>query len=116
MIDPRFPYSRGRHAEPKPNAPAVATERLSACYPGTTVFALREVSLSAPKGTLIALVGSNGAGKSTLLKAISGLLPVESGDVKIFGNPVGACHHRVCYLPQRGDIDWALLTLPVLLG
>ena len=51
-------------------------------------------------------VGPNGAGKSTLLKAVAGLLQVFAGQVRIYGNPVGACHHRVAYLPQRGEIDW----------
>lgn len=59
-----------------------------------------------PEAARIALVGPNGAGKSTLLKAVAGLLPVTSGRVRVYGNPVGACHHRVAYLPQRGDVDW----------
>jgi ABC-type Mn2+/Zn2+ transport system ATPase subunit len=57
-------------------------------------------------GARVALVGPNGAGKSTLLKAAAGLLPVLSGEIKIYGQPVGACHHRVAYLPQRGELDW----------
>ena len=57
-------------------------------------------------GAQVALVGANGAGKSTLLKAIAGLLPVRHGSIAIYGNPVGACNHRVAYLPQRGEIDW----------
>jgi manganese/zinc/iron transport system ATP- binding protein len=57
-------------------------------------------------GAQVALVGPNGAGKSTLLKAVAGLLPVREGTIAIYGNPVGACHHRVAYLPQRGEIDW----------
>jgi ABC-type Mn2+/Zn2+ transport system ATPase subunit len=107
MSDPLFPYSRGRHADPDPDSPALATDRLSVCYPGTPRLALREVSIRAERGTRVALVGPNGAGKSTLLKAVAGLLPVASGDVRVYGNPVGACHHRVAYLPQRGDIDWS---------
>lgn len=110
MSDPRFPYSRGRHADPVPGAPALATDRLSVCYPGTDRLALRGVSVRAERGSRVALVGPNGAGKSTLLKAVAGLLPVAEGGVRIYGNAVGACHHRVAYLPQRGDIDW---TFPV---
>jgi manganese/zinc/iron transport system ATP- binding protein len=67
---------------------------------------VRQVSLRVPPGTRVALVGPNGAGKSSLLKAVAGLLPVSGGAVRVYGNPVGACHHRVAYLPQRGDIDW----------
>jgi len=37
---------------------------------------------------------------------VAGLLPVISGVIRVHGNPVGACHHRVAYLPQRGEIDW----------
>jgi manganese/zinc/iron transport system ATP- binding protein len=59
-----------------------------------------------PCGTCAALIGPNGSGKSTLLKAVAGLLPVASGAIRVQGNPVGACHHRVAYLPQRGEIDW----------
>jgi len=41
------------------------------------------------------------------LKAVAGLLPIAAGAIRIYGNAVGACHHRVAYLPQRGDIDWS---------
>ena len=43
------------------------------------VQVLRGLSLSVPRGQIVALLGSNGAGKSTTLKAISGLLPLEDG-------------------------------------
>ncbi|MDR0226359.1 MAG: ABC transporter ATP-binding protein [Burkholderiaceae bacterium] len=43
------------------------------------VQALRGLSLSVPRGSIVALLGSNGAGKSTTLKAVSGLLTLEDG-------------------------------------
>ncbi len=43
------------------------------------VQALRGLSLSVPRGQIVALLGSNGAGKSTTLKAASGLLELEDG-------------------------------------
>lgn len=46
-----------------------------------TVQVLRGLSLSVPRGAIVALLGSNGAGKSTTLKAISGLLALENGRV-----------------------------------
>src|SRR5690242_732612 len=61
--------------------------------------ALDNVSLCVPKGERIALVGPNGAGKSTLLKAVVGLLPTLSGDIRIFGQPIDDCRDRVAYLP-----------------
>lgn len=106
MSDPWLPYSRGRHAGPVEGALALLTEGLCVCYPGAPCRALCEVCVRVPCGTCAALVGPNGSGKSTLLKAVAGLLPVASGVVRVHGNPVGACHHRVAYLPQRGEIDW----------
>jgi branched-chain amino acid transport system ATP-binding protein len=45
------------------------------------VQVLRGLSLTVPAGQVVALLGSNGAGKSTTLKAISGLLPLEDGEL-----------------------------------
>ena len=46
------------------------------------IEAVRDVSLSVPEGSIVALLGSNGAGKSTVLKALSGMLEVEEGEVE----------------------------------
>jgi branched-chain amino acid transport system ATP-binding protein len=45
------------------------------------ILVLKGVSLSIPKGKIVALLGANGAGKSTTLKAISNLLGAERGVV-----------------------------------
>ncbi|MFC7737422.1 ABC transporter ATP-binding protein [Roseomonas sp. GCM10028921] len=45
------------------------------------ILVLRGLSLSVPKGGIVALLGANGAGKSTTLKAVSGLLKTEEGQV-----------------------------------
>jgi branched-chain amino acid transport system ATP-binding protein len=45
------------------------------------ILVLRGVSLSVPKGRIVALLGANGAGKTTTLKAISNLLHAERGEV-----------------------------------
>lgn len=104
MTEPRFPYSHRRHLPALTDAPALLAEEVTAEYEGTP--ALTRVSLRVPVGSCIALVGPNGAGKSTLLKVVAGLLSVQSGSVRIYGQPVGACHHRVAYLPQRSEVDW----------
>ena len=56
-------------------------------------LALEEVSLSVPKGGIVALLGANGAGKTTLLRAVTGLLDlhhghVTGGTVRFEGQPV----------------------------
>jgi manganese/zinc/iron transport system ATP- binding protein len=90
-----------------PDAPALEAVNVCAGYPDGSSHALRGVSLKVPIGAKVALVGPNGAGKSTLLKAAVGLLPVEEGELRLYGWPVGACRRRVAYLPQRSELDWS---------
>jgi branched-chain amino acid transport system ATP-binding protein len=47
----------------------------------SVALVLKGVSLSVPKGGIVALLGANGAGKTTTLKAISNLLRAERGEV-----------------------------------
>ena len=106
MRTPLFAYGRRRHVNPVASADALVTDKLTVGYRGSPRPAVKDVTLRIPQGTRVALVGPNGAGKSSLLKAVAGLLPVLGGNIRIYGNPVRACHHRVAYLPQRGEIDW----------
>ncbi len=44
-------------------------------------IALHSVSLEVAEGSVVSLVGANGAGKTTMLRAISGLIPITSGEI-----------------------------------
>lgn len=48
-------------------------------------WALRDISLSLPKGRTLGLIGENGSGKSTLLKVIAKILKADSGIVTVSG-------------------------------
>ncbi len=98
-------YCGHQHSLPVAQAPALDMQGVWASYQDGKP-ALKGVSASIPCGSCTALVGSNGAGKSTLLKVAANLLPIHEGQVRIFGHPLGVCHHRVVYLPQRSEIDW----------
>ncbi len=113
-----LPYRREPcHGETVPGEAALTITKLTVTMPGDDRLALDDVSLTVPIGARVALVGPNGAGKSTLLKSIVGLLRPRSGEIKVFGMPVGSCLHQVAYLPQRGEIDWQFpMTLRTLVG
>jgi zinc transport system ATP-binding protein len=49
---------------------------------------LRNITLQIHKGDYIGLIGPNGAGKTTLLKIILGLLPLQAGNIKLFGEDI----------------------------
>lgn len=51
------------------------------------VVALSDVSLRVEAGAVTVIVGDNGAGKSTMLKVLSGVYPVDSGEMLINGKP-----------------------------
>ena len=52
------------------------------------VVALKNASLQANPGEVLALVGSNGSGKSTMVKVLAGLVAPNAGEVLIDGKPV----------------------------
>jgi ABC-type Mn2+/Zn2+ transport system ATPase subunit len=101
-----FHYSGRTHVDSVPGAAAIDIQGLQVIYDASQGAALQEVTLHVPAGCRAALIGPNGAGKSTLLKTLAGLQPYHEGQIRIYGRQVRACHHRVAYVPQRGDIDW----------
>ena len=50
--------------------------------------AVNNLSLSVPQGQIIGLIGPNGSGKSTLLNLISGMLPVDAGQIHFAGQEI----------------------------
>jgi putative ABC transport system ATP-binding protein len=68
----------------------IELDRVSKQFAGKRqVTALREVSLSIPRGEMIAIIGPSGSGKSTLLNLMGGLDRPTTGVVSIDGEPLG---------------------------
>jgi branched-chain amino acid transport system ATP-binding protein len=51
-------------------------------------IALDDVSLEVAERSVVSIIGANGAGKSTLLKALSGLVPLTSGEIWFQGKRI----------------------------
>ncbi|MGF1445820.1 MAG: ABC transporter ATP-binding protein [Pikeienuella sp.] len=84
---------QARDAAPA-EAPLLEVANIEVIY-SHVILVLKGVSLTVPKGGIVALLGGNGAGKTTTLKAISNLLESERGEVtkgkiRYRGEPVAA--------------------------
>ncbi|MHC5904780.1 ABC transporter ATP-binding protein [Streptomyces sp. S6] len=63
----------------------VQIEGLGFSYPGTERPVLRDVNLSIPAGSSLALVGATGAGKTTLAALVAGIGTPDAGTVRVGG-------------------------------
>ncbi len=82
---------RGSPDQPAPErlGEGITLESVSFSYPGTDAAALRDVTLTLPAGSVIAVVGENGAGKSTLVKLLCGFYPPTAGRILVDGTELG---------------------------
>ncbi|MBK1870424.1 ATP-binding cassette domain-containing protein [Aestuariivirga sp. YIM B02566] len=69
-----------------PAAPVLAVRHAQKHF--GAVHALKDVSIEAYRGEVLALLGDNGAGKSTLVKCISGIHPLDEGEIVLDGQVV----------------------------
>jgi len=59
---------------------------LKVAYGG--IQAVKGVDFEVREGELVSLIGSNGAGKTTTMKAITGILPINDGDIEYMGKSI----------------------------
>ncbi|HEY0754759.1 MAG TPA: ABC transporter ATP-binding protein [Ktedonobacteraceae bacterium] len=87
---------------------ALRVEGITAGYGGPPI--IDQVSLTAKRGAITAIVGPNGAGKSTLLKAVAGLIRPTAGRIfvagkEITGQPAEKLVRRgIAYVPQVANV------------
>ncbi|MDZ4345114.1 MAG: ABC transporter ATP-binding protein [Candidatus Binatia bacterium] len=89
------------------------------------IVALRDVTFDVDTASFVSIVGPSGCGKSTLLLAIAGLIPTDSGVIRI-GNAspteaksknelLGMVFQRPVLLPWRSVVDNVVLPVEILM-
>lgn len=74
---------------------------------GTTVEALKNISLDINKGELISILGPSGCGKTTLLNIVAGFLAPTDGEVVLNGhNVTGPNAERGMVFQQGALFEW----------
>ena len=93
----------------KTDVPVLELRNLSKNFGG--LKATRDVSFRVMSGDRKAIIGPNGAGKTTLFNLITGIYPVSSGQVMLFGRDVTKwrSHHRTALarvaLAEAGHVE-----------
>ena len=94
----------------------------SVCFDYDGGFALNDVSVTVPAGSLVGLLGPNGCGKTTLLKLLSGVLRPRTGRVRLGDRALTSMTRRelarhVASVPQETHpaFDYSVMEM-VLMG
>jgi ABC-2 type transport system ATP-binding protein len=82
---------------------AIAVRNLN--YRAGKEFAIRDLAMTVPTGSVYGFLGPNGSGKTTTLRLMLGMLPAENGSISLLGHDVPAGVHKalakIGYVPER---------------
>lgn len=101
MLRSRIPANHNHEGQGR----VIQIETVSFRYPGAARDAIRRLSLQIPPGSLFGLLGPNGSGKTTLISLLTGLLPLQQGQIRIDGQALpahaAAIHKLSALVPQE---------------
>jgi branched-chain amino acid transport system ATP-binding protein len=66
--------------------PLLAVSNIETYY--GPIMAIRGVSFTVPRGSIVTILGANGAGKTTILKTVSGVMDPQKGTVTFAGREI----------------------------
>ncbi len=84
----------------------LSTEKLNVGYGASSI--VKDLTLAIPDNQITTIIGANGSGKSTLLKAMTRLIPYQSGIVSLDGHAIQtestkALAQKIAILPQAPE-------------
>lgn len=95
------------------NQPVISVKNLTQRY-GRGRIIYSDLSFDVPKGRILGLLGKNGTGKTTTINILMGYLKPQSGECRIFGEPITrispATRARIALLIE-GHIQYAFMTI-----
>jgi osmoprotectant transport system ATP-binding protein len=85
---------------------AIVFDHVSKTYPGASVPAVNDVSLAAPAGKTVVILGTSGSGKTTLMKMVNRLYEPTGGQIFVEGTeihalPANELRRRIGYVIQQ---------------
>lgn len=93
--------------------PVISVHNLSQRY-GTGRVIYSDLSFEVPKGRILGLLGKNGTGKTTTINILMGYLRPQSGECRIFGEPITdlrpETRARIALLIE-GHVQYAFMTI-----
>lgn len=100
---------------------AVRFDHVSLTYKGAGEESLTDLSFTALRGQTIGIIGGTGSGKSSLVNLIPRLYDASSGQVSIFGQPVGqwdktALRQQIGMVMQKAQLFQGTVRENLLLG
>ena len=83
-------------------------------YRASKEFAIRDLTMTVPQGSVYGFLGPNGSGKTTAIKLMLGMLNADAGAIDVLGHDIPRDVHRalarVGYVPERNHL-WQHLTV-----
>ena len=89
-----------------------AIEARALTYRAARTFAIEDLALNVPSGSIYGFLGPNGAGKTTTIRLLLGMTKPHAGEIRLLDHAVPAeLHHalaRIGYVPERPHLYPAL--------